>query len=171
MDGEDELTGLPPVGLAVDRTVNALERSTRSGRSVGVVWVSLDGLDDLVAQHGRAAGDSVLVEVSSRLRRALRLGDTLSRVGEDAFLVLCEDVHDLEISRVAARVTGCVDVPAPGTPRGRVTASVGVAARPCAGSEDPVAVGEELVAAADAAARQVRLRGGAGWHHTKHTFR
>ncbi len=171
LGGHDELTGLPPAELAVDRTVNALERSTRSGRSVGVLWVALDGLDDLVAQHGRAAGDSVVVEVASRLRRAVRLGDTLSRVGEDAFLVLCEDVHDLEISRVAARVTACVEVPAPGTPRGRVTASVGASARPCAGSEDPGAVGEELVAAADAASRQVRLRGGAGWHHSKHTFR
>ena len=167
----DELTGLRPPDLAVDRLVNALERSRRTGRSVGVLWIGLDGLDDLVAHHGRAAGDSVLVEVCSRLRRAIRLGDTLARVGEDAFLLLCEDVHDLEISRVAARVTACVDVPAPGTPRGRVTASVGAAARPCSGTEDPVGVGEELVAAADGAARDVRLRGGAGWHHTKHTFR
>jgi diguanylate cyclase (GGDEF)-like protein/PAS domain S-box-containing protein len=168
----DELTGLPLADLAVDRIVNALERSTRSGRSVGVLWVALDGLDDLVAQHGRATGDSVLVEVASRLRRNLRLGDTLARVADEhAFLMLCEDVHDLEISRVAARVTACVEVPAPGTPRGRVTASVGASARPCSGSEDPVGVGEELVAAADAACRQVRLRGGAGWHQSKHTFR
>jgi diguanylate cyclase (GGDEF)-like protein/PAS domain S-box-containing protein len=168
--GRDELTGAPPAELAVDRLVNALERSTRSGRSVGVLWVALDGLDDLVAQAGQAAGDSVLVEVTSRLRRTLRLGDTLARVGEDAFLVVCEDVHELEISRVASRATACVDVQAPGTPRGRVTASVGSAARPCSGSEDPTRVAEELVASADAAARQVRLRGGAGWHHTKHTF-
>jgi diguanylate cyclase (GGDEF)-like protein/PAS domain S-box-containing protein len=168
--GRDELTGVPATELAVDRLVNALERSTRTGRSVGVLWVSLDGLDDLVASAGQAAGDSVLVEVASRLRRALRLGDTLARAGEDAFVVVCEDVHELEISRVASRATACVDVQAPGTPRGRVTASVGSAARPCSGSEDPVRVAEELVASADAAARQVRLRGGAGWQHTKHTF-
>lgn len=168
--GQDELTGGPPADLAVDRLVNALERSTRSGRSVGVLWIALDGLDDLVAEAGQAAGDSVLVEVASRLRRALRLGDTLARVGQDAFVVICEDVHELEISRVSARATECVDVQAPGTPRGRVTASVGSAARPCSGNEDPARVAEELVASADAAARQVRLRGGAGWHHTKHTF-
>ena len=168
---EDELTGLRPPEVAVDRLVNALQRSTRTGRSVGVLWICLDGVDDLVAQHGRAAGDSVLVEVCSRLRRTIRLGDTLARVTDGAFLLICEDVHDLEISRLAARVTGCVDVPAPGTPRGRVTASVGAAARPCSGTEDPVSVGEELVAAADGAARDVRLRGGAGWHQAKHTFR
>ena len=166
----DELTGTSPADLAVDRLVNALERSTRSGRSVGVLWIGLDGLDDLVAAHGQAAGDSVLVEVASRLQRSLRLGDTIARIGEDGFLAVCEDVHELEISRVAARATGCVDVQAPGTPRGRVTASVGSAARPCSGTEDPAQVAEELVASADAAARQVRLRGGAGWHHTKHTF-
>ena len=167
----DELTGLRPPELAVDRLVNALERSTRTGRSVGVLWIGLDGLDDIVAQHGRAAGDSVVVEVCSRLLRAACLGDTLARVGDDAFLLVCENVHDLEICRVAARVTACVDVPAPGTPRGRVTASVGAAARACSGSEDPVGVGEELVAAADGAARDVRLRGGAGWRHSRHTFR
>uniref|UniRef100_UPI0030184692 PAS domain S-box protein n=1 Tax=Aquipuribacter sp. SD81 TaxID=3127703 RepID=UPI0030184692 len=168
--GVDDLTGLRQPEVAVDRLVNALERSTRSGRSVGVLWLALDGLDDLVAAHGQAAGDSVLVEVSARLRRTLRLGDTLSRVGQDAFLAVCEDVHELEISRVAARATASVDVQAPGTARGRVTASVGAAARPCAGSEDPGQVAEELLASADAAARQVRLRGGAGWHHVRHTF-
>ncbi len=167
---DDGLTGLRPTDLAVDRLVNALERSTRTGRSVGVVWIVLDGLEDLVAQHGPAAGDSVLVEVSTRLRRTIRLGDTLARVGEDAFLLVCEDVHELEISRVAARVCACVDVPAPGTARGRVTASVGSAARPCSGTEHAPAVGEELVAAADTAASDVRRRGGAGWHHSKHTF-
>ncbi|WP_380168001.1 PAS domain-containing protein [Jannaschia sp. R86511] len=169
--GVDELTGMSPADLAVDRLVNALQRSTRTGRSVGVVWIVLDGLDDVVAQHGQAAGDSVLVEVSSRLRRTLRLGDTLARAGDDAFVGVFEDVHELEMSRVAARAGGCVDVQAPGTPRGRVTASVGSAARPCSGTEDPEEVAEELLAAADAAARQVRLRGGAGWHHSKHTFR
>ncbi|MFC5379775.1 PAS domain S-box protein [Aquipuribacter nitratireducens] len=168
--GTDELTGLRQPEVAADRLVNALERSTRTGRSVGVLWFALDGLDDLVAAHGRAAGDSVVVEVAGRLRRTLRLGDTLARVGQDAFLAVCEDVHELEISKVAARATATVDVQAPGTGRGRVTASVGAAARACAGSEDPVQVAEELLASADAAARQVRLRGGAGWHHTRHTF-
>jgi|GEM_PF-5608341 len=167
----DDLTGMSPSDLAMDRLVNALQRSTRTGRSVGVAWIVLDGLDDVVAQHGQAAGDSVLVEVSSRLRGTLRLGDTVARVSADAFVGVFEDVHELEISRVAARAAGCVDVQAPGTPRGRVTASVGSAARPCSGAEDPVQVAEDLVAAADAAARQVRLRGGAGWHHSKHTFR
>lgn len=167
----DELTGMSPSELAVDRLVNALERSTRTGRSVGVVWIVLDGVDDVVAQHGQAAGDSVLVEVSRRLRSTLRLGDTLARVGGDAFVGVFEDVHELEISRVAARAAACVEVQAPGTPRGRVTASVGSAARPCSGTEDPGEVAEDLLAAADAAARQVRLRGGAGWHHSKRTFR
>lgn len=166
----DELTGLSQPELAVDRLVNALERSTRTGRSVGVLWVALDGLDDLVAAHGQAAGDSVLVEVASRLRRSLRLGDTLARVGHDAFVAVCEDVHELEVARVAARATACVDIATPGTDRGRVSASVGAAARPCSGTEDPEQVAEDLVASADAAARQVRLRGGAGWHHTKHSF-
>lgn len=168
--GGDELTSLPDRALALDRLVNALQRSTRSGRSVAVAAVSLDGLQELVDRHGQPAGDSVVVEVVSRLAATLRVGDTLARVGDHGFLVVCEDLDELAVSRVAARLSSSGEVAAPGTPSGRVSAAVGCATRPCAGTEDPARVADELLGAAESAAHQVRARGGGGWQLVKHTF-
>ncbi len=85
----DTLTGLPNRTLLLDRLQTALDRATRTGAEVGVVYVDLDRFKLVNDTYGLVAGDRVLAEVADRLRRATRPDDTIARVGADEFVVVC----------------------------------------------------------------------------------
>ena len=125
----DPLTGLPNRTLVLDRIQKALDRGRRAGRNVAVLFCDLDNFKVVNDSMGHELGDAVLVEVSRRLTRALRSGDTAGRLGGDEFVVVCEDVGDeREAIIVAERMQAAVGAPA--TVAGRVvvpTMSIGIA--------------------------------------------
>ncbi len=77
----DSLTGLPNRTLLLDRLAQAQRRRSRTGTSVEVVVVDLDGFKQVNDELGHLAGDSVLVEVARRLLSLVRPGDTVARWG------------------------------------------------------------------------------------------
>jgi len=141
----DSLTGLPNRALLLDRLTAALVRSERQGREIAVLFCDLDGFKQVNDTSGHAAGDAVLIETAERLRKVVREGDTVARVGGDEFVLIIEpwnrndettapapapdDVaFDRNLAlRVADRVVQALRVPI--TVQGvehRVTASVGI---------------------------------------------
>ena len=92
----DPLTGLANRRVAVDRLQMALRRAHRSGMSVAVVFIDIDEFKMINDSHGHAAGDAVLIAVADRLRAVFRRQDTISRIGGDEFVVICEDLADLD---------------------------------------------------------------------------
>ena len=124
----DPLTGLPNRLLLMDRIAHALAASIRSEAHVAVLYLDLDGFKLINDTAGHAAGDVVLAEVSARIDRALRPGDTLARLGGDEFAIVCEALVDANAAmkiadRVLAAVRGQYTV-ADGT--STLSASVGV---------------------------------------------
>jgi diguanylate cyclase (GGDEF)-like protein len=90
----DPLTNLPNRVLFVDRLTNALERLERHPTTLAVLFLDIDRFKLVNDSVGHVQGNDVLIEVATRLRKALRAGDTLARFGGDEFVVLCEDVID-----------------------------------------------------------------------------
>jgi diguanylate cyclase (GGDEF)-like protein len=73
---------------------------------VGVIFVDIDRFKDVNDVFGHAVGDALLVEVARRIRRVIRKGDRLGRIGGDEFLVICPGLTDpKEAVRVAERVS------------------------------------------------------------------
>ncbi len=60
-------------------------------RQVAVVMVDLDGFKGINDTFGHHAGDELLRQIASRLRRSLRGGDLLARLGGDEFGLLLAD--------------------------------------------------------------------------------
>jgi diguanylate cyclase (GGDEF)-like protein len=86
----DPLTGLPNRTLALDRLDLALARRRRDATDVALLLLDLDRFKLINDSLGHAAGDRVLVELSSRLRRVVDANDTLARLSGDEFVVVRE---------------------------------------------------------------------------------
>lgn len=69
-----------------------------------LVAIDLNGFKAVNDEYGHAVGDSVLVEVSARLRQATRDSDVLIRMGGDEFLVLCHMCGTDCTARVTERI-------------------------------------------------------------------
>jgi diguanylate cyclase (GGDEF)-like protein len=86
----DALTGLPNRMLLTDRLELAVERVTRSGGFVAVLFCDLDDFKEVNDRLGHAVGDTLLVEVARALSAAARGSDTISRFGGDEFVVVAD---------------------------------------------------------------------------------
>jgi GGDEF domain-containing protein len=89
----DSDTELPRWGLFLDRTAVALERA-EMGRS-GVAVFILDEPHLPGDEHANAR------RVAGLLRSRLRPGDTLARLGDDRFAVMCDVYSDADAASVA----------------------------------------------------------------------
>jgi diguanylate cyclase (GGDEF)-like protein len=153
----DALTGLANRTLLLDRLGHAVQRSRRSDKSLGVLFVDLDQFKLVNDRCGHEVGDELLVAVARRLSALLRPDDSLARMSGDEFVVLCENLNDeSDLSVVASRISNALSVPyALSTNEVTVTASIGVA---FAGRG--VYAPAQLIRDADAAMYQAKRKGG-----------
>jgi len=92
----DALTGVPNRVLLFDRLGQALARARRERGLLAVCFLDLDGFKAINDRLGHAVGDRVLVEVTRRIREAVRVDDTVARVGGDEFVVLLVGLEAVE---------------------------------------------------------------------------
>ncbi|MEU2351200.1 EAL domain-containing protein [Modestobacter sp. NPDC049651] len=108
----DPLTGLPNRRALADRLAHALVVSRRRGTPVGLLHLDLDRFTAVNDSLGHEGGDQLLCQVADRLRWCTRAEDTAVRFGADEFLVLAEDVEDLDALRTLAdRLLAVLDEP------------------------------------------------------------
>ena len=92
----DVLTSLPNRTLLADRLGQAMVQSQRHHNSVAVVFLDLDSFKDINDSHGHDVGDELLIIVSRHMKKALREGDTLARIGGDEFVAVLADLASVE---------------------------------------------------------------------------
>lgn len=85
VDGLDRQTGLPGKALFLDRLDQALLHAGRAQKSVAVILVGIERLDQTMDLLGSDAGDRVLGDIAERLRQCVRVSDTVARIEKDRF--------------------------------------------------------------------------------------
>jgi diguanylate cyclase (GGDEF)-like protein/PAS domain S-box-containing protein len=125
----DALTGLPNRTLLADRIQHALDRRSAERSLLVLLFCDIDGFKNINDAYGHQVGDDILRTVANRLSTAVRPHDTVSRIGGDEFVILCEDLGDLtDAAAVAARVRAAIAQPSTaGTEKLDVTISIGIA--------------------------------------------
>ncbi len=98
----DALTGLPNRALLMDRLQHALARARREGRRLSVTFVDLDRFKAINDSLGHDVGDLLLQEVAQRICGRLRAMDTVARMGGDEFVVMMEDLAEIEDCAILA---------------------------------------------------------------------
>ena len=94
----DALTSLPNRVLLADRMQQAIAQAQRRGQLLAVAYLDLDDFKAINDRHGHEAGDQLLVALATRMKQALREGDTLARIGGDEFVVVLVDLTDVAAS-------------------------------------------------------------------------
>ncbi len=108
----DALTGLPNRSLFGDRLRQALLSARRNQKMFGVLLLDLDRFKDINDALGHDRGDSLLQEVTARLRGVLRATDTIARLGGDEFAVLTTDArHPEDVIGTAKKILASLEGP------------------------------------------------------------
>jgi diguanylate cyclase (GGDEF)-like protein/PAS domain S-box-containing protein len=90
--GHDALTSLANRNLLGDRITQAMAHARRNGLLLALLFLDLDRFKGVNDSFGHELGDSLLLEVSHRLRQVIREGDTVARQGGDEFIILLTDI-------------------------------------------------------------------------------
>ncbi len=151
----DPLTDLANRSLFLYQVGHALNRATRAGDPVTVLFLDLDNFKTVNDSLGHAAGDKLLVEAARRLASCVRDTDLIARLGGDEFAVLVEQAGPTEeVLEIAERIEAAVARPF--HIEGKevfVSASIGIA-RTSSGENS-----DELVRNADVAMYVAKTRG------------
>jgi diguanylate cyclase (GGDEF)-like protein len=153
----DALTGLPNRSLFGDRLRQALLAARRNQKMFGVLLLDLDRFKDINDALGHDRGDSLLQEVTARLRGVLRATDTIARLGGDEFAVLTIDArHPDDVVATAKKILASLEGPfAIADQMVETGASIGIAMYPVHG-DDP----STLLRRADVAMYVAKRAGG-----------
>jgi len=104
----DPLTGL--------RNRRAMERELahmiESGGDFALIQLDLDYFKQVNDTLGHAAGDHVLCALAAILRRTVRGGDTVARVGGDEFIILLPGVRSVPpVARIGEKILSQMEAP------------------------------------------------------------
>lgn len=88
----DQLTGLLNRSSFLQALDQALARSSRSGKPMGLLFLDLNRFKAVNDTLGHAAGDELLKQVATRIQNCLRTGDSAFRLAGDEFTVIVEQL-------------------------------------------------------------------------------
>jgi len=156
----DSLTQLPNRKFVLEFLSYRLANSKRLKNKGAMLFVDLDRFKFINDSYGHKAGDYVLKEVASRLKKVLRKEDLLARLGGDEFILIVnnfENLHNLDI--LCNKIISNVSKPIKdGNRHYKVNLSIGVSIFPD-DSNDP----SELLQYADTAMFKTKETGRNGY--------
>jgi len=149
----DPLTGLVTRSALFSRLGSAVQRNRSNSYLLAVLFVDLDGLKNLNDRYGHEVGDTALTEVAQRIVGCLPNEALAVRFGGDEFVVIHEELSDLDdAEQLADDIVSALDR-AEGY--SAISASIGLAI--CRNGEVSP---DELIRRADAAMYRAKARGG-----------
>ena len=161
----DLLTGLPN-RLTLEETLRDTAQAPRQNEIFALLFIDIDGFKLVNDTMGHEAGDTLLMQIAERLRRATRQTDLLTRISGDEFVVLLRELKtSAQGVKVAEKIKRVLDEPFfLGAQVFNVGASIGVSIYP-----DDADTPAELLRHADSAMYHVKHAGKNGvkrYHQT-----
>jgi len=92
----DMLTGTVNRTQLHERWARMVERSDNAGCQIGVLSVDLINFEAVNKKHGYGAGDSLLIHITKELKSALYKTDMVSRLGDDDFVAVVENIKSID---------------------------------------------------------------------------
>lgn len=152
----DALTGLLNRFSLQNQLDQLLASARRQGCGLAVIFVDLDRFKTINDTLGHAVGDTILIEVASRLRKSVRDSDIVGRLGGDEFVLVLTELKDTgDAGRVAEKILRRLGQPYINTGSTlHSTPSIGIAMFPADGGDS-----ETLMKNADTAMYHAKTQG------------
>lgn len=153
----DYQTGLPNRLKITEQLDEMIKRVKKKKRLLSVLFIDVDRFKIINDSLGHSAGDVILKEIASRIKKELPSGAYFGRFSGDKFtLILTKNVTREEVLKMAESIIQCISEPFFFEQKEFfVTASVGVSLFPHDGSEE-----QELFKNADIAMNLSKHSGG-----------
>jgi diguanylate cyclase (GGDEF)-like protein len=135
----DELTGLPNRAALRQLVSQAIELAKRYERCFALLLLNVDRFQRMNDSLGRDAGDALLRELGTRLKKQLRASDVVARLDGDEFAVLAHELPTPQQAEpIARKLLDAVSAPMvlPGHGEFRITACVGTVSYPMDGPDE-----------------------------------
>jgi len=99
----DALTQLPNRHLFHQRLAQAISYSLKEKTLTALMFIDLDHFKQVNDTLGHDAGDELLIQVTQRLSKSVRKGDTVARMGGDEFTVILPEMSSPTIAKNVAQ--------------------------------------------------------------------
>ncbi|MGA3281768.1 MAG: EAL domain-containing protein [Smithella sp.] len=138
MATHDVLTGLPNRLLFSQLLNHAIQTAHRNKKQLAVLFIDLDRFKIINDSLGHEAGDKLLQEIAQRFKHLLRAVDIVGRLGGDEFIILIEEVNELnQVANLAQKILSIAIQPMVLMGEEcRVTASIGISIYPNDGQDE-----------------------------------
>ena len=159
----DPLTGLNNRRFLENHLATMLDHAQRRRAPLSLMIFDIDHFKNVNDTHGHDAGDEVLKGFADRLRRVIRGGDLLCRLGGEEFVIAMPNVSIETAMKVAERTRSAIEEePFVIDKAGRtiaITVSIGVAGRgPEGDPEFPLSAGRSRALQVEIGGAQPRER-------------
>jgi diguanylate cyclase (GGDEF)-like protein/PAS domain S-box-containing protein len=99
----DPLTGLPNRRLINQLFEKSINHARRENHKIAILFIDLDRFKAINDSLGHTIGDKLLLEVSKRIKQAIRHNDVVGRLGGDEFLVIMDNLLNPEDASIKAK--------------------------------------------------------------------
>lgn len=156
----DTLTGLPNRTLFYEKFQCSIEKKDAGDQLMSILLMDMDRFKVINELHGHMVGDKVLVKVAERLKLDLGEKTFISRESEDEFLILLENVDEIQTKETAEKILESFIKPfMVGQDSFYITPSIGISRYP----ETAQDIGA-LIQQAETAMYMVKARGKNNYH-------
>lgn len=113
----DSLTGLANRRNLLEKIGLSIKETVRTNKYSSLIFIDMDEFKNINDTLGHIAGDSLLIEVSNRLKSCVELNGLVARMGGDEFVVMVEGVGEtvsdvmLSMSIFAEKVRELLSLP------------------------------------------------------------
>ena len=109
----DPLTGMLNADALEEGLIETVQRANRIGTGCAVLLAELAGWDEFLAGEDPSGSlaDDLQVALAQRLRTTLRNSDVISRMGQNQFVIITEEVGPEQVQAVARRLEEALATP------------------------------------------------------------